>query len=624
MSYERLHPTFTFDADRLEQLKAVAPEAFADGAINWETLRAALGDHLEDEGSDVEHFGLFWPGKRAARRRASEPSRGTLIPVPGEGVDEDTTRNLFIEADNLDALKLLQKSYAGRVKMIYIDPPYNTGNDFVYRDDFREAPEDYLRRTGQMGQKGQFLTTNAKSDGRFHSTWLNMIYSRLLLARTLLSEDGVIFISIDDNEVHNLRQIMNEIFGEENFVDCIIWKKRYGGGAKEKHLVTLHEYILFYARDVDNLEPIFIPTTQASIERYYTQTDDNHSTRGPYRTHPLEATKSMGDRPNLVFSITAPDGTEVWPRRQWLWSRERVKAALADKELHFLRSRDGNWSVHTKQYLREKDGETRGSKAFSVIESVYSQHGTNELLDIFGDAQLFPFPKPTDLIKSLLQIGTHPRGKHIVVDMFAGSGTTAQAILEANAQDSGNRQMVLIQLDEVTGRTDYPTIPYITRERIRRTIEKIRNARAGELFTKQSDELDLGFHSYRFAPSNYKVWQDYNGEDMREVEQTFDMFETPLIDGWQPAHLLIEVMLQLGFPLDSRIESLPHFIANAVQRVTSDFHAHSLYACFDATVSDETIAALSLGSEDIFVCLDSALTDQTKARLSDACNLRTI
>jgi adenine-specific DNA-methyltransferase len=240
MSYERLRPTFTFDAERIEQLKAIVPEAFADGAINWEALRAALGDYLEEEGADAEHFGLFWPGKRAARRRASEPSRGTLIPVPGEGVNEDTTRNVFIEADNLDALKLIQKAYVGTVKMIYIDPPYNTGKDFVYNDDFRETKEEHLRRTFQVNELGQFLTTNPKASGRFHSNWLNMMYPRLQVARSLLTEDGVIFVSIDDNELHNLLQVMNEVFGDENAIGIITVQLNPRGRHLDSFLVPRH------------------------------------------------------------------------------------------------------------------------------------------------------------------------------------------------------------------------------------------------------------------------------------------------------------------------------------------------------------------------------------------------
>jgi len=251
MSYEKLRPTFTFDAERIEQLKAITPEAFADGAINWEALRAALGDHVEEESADAEHFGLFWPGKRAARQRGSEPSLGTLIPVPNAGVDEDSTSNVFIEADNLDALKVLQKAYGGRVKMIYIDPPYNTGSDFIYRDDFRENERDYLFRTGQISERGQYLTTNTKSDGRYHSSWLSMMYPRLRLARNLLSDEGVIFASIDDNEVQSLRTLMSEIFGEENFITQITIQSNPRGRQSERFVASVHEYLLVFARDID-------------------------------------------------------------------------------------------------------------------------------------------------------------------------------------------------------------------------------------------------------------------------------------------------------------------------------------------------------------------------------------
>jgi adenine-specific DNA-methyltransferase len=223
MSIEKLRPSFTFTEDRLKELAAVVPEAFADGKINWNTLQEALGEYLEDE--NQEHFGLTWPGKREARRLAAMPSKGTLITQPGQGVNEDTTRNVFIEGDNLEVLKLLQKSYAGRIKMIYIDPPYNTGNDFVYPDDYSEPLEAYLQRTGQVGEAGQILATNTRASGRYHSNWLSMMYPRLLLARQLLSDDGVIFVNIDDNEEHHLRILLNEIFGEENFRANISWQK---------------------------------------------------------------------------------------------------------------------------------------------------------------------------------------------------------------------------------------------------------------------------------------------------------------------------------------------------------------------------------------------------------------
>jgi adenine-specific DNA-methyltransferase len=248
MSHERLKPSFTLDSERIEELKRLVPEAFADGKINWETLKEALGEHLEDEASEAEHFGLFWPGKRDARRMAAIPSKGTLVPVPGEGIDEETTRNIFIEGENLEVLKLLQKSYAGRIKMIYIDPPYNTGNDFVYEDDFKEPLEEYLRRTGQLDEEGMPLSTNTRADGRFHSNWLNMMYPRLRLARNLLSDDGVIFVSIDDNEGQNLRLMLDEIFGEENFLTQIVVQSNRRGQTY-KDVAKTHEYLICYSKE---------------------------------------------------------------------------------------------------------------------------------------------------------------------------------------------------------------------------------------------------------------------------------------------------------------------------------------------------------------------------------------
>ncbi len=297
MTVERLRPSYTFTQDRLAELQSVVPEAFADRKINWDVLKEALGAFLEEESPDAEHFGLFWPGKRDARRLAALPSKGTLVPAPGEGISEDTTSNIFIEGDNLEVLKLLQKSYAGRIKMIYIDPPYNTGNDFVYKDDFREPLEDYLRKTGQMDEGGRMLTTNTRADGRFHSNWLNMMYPRLFLARQLLREDGVIFVSIDDNEASNLRLIMSELYGEENFIAQIVWKKSYGGGAKAKFVVGLHEYILCYAQNREALGSIELPPNPET-RKYYTSRDEKFETRGPFRTQPL-ATTSMDNRPNL-------------------------------------------------------------------------------------------------------------------------------------------------------------------------------------------------------------------------------------------------------------------------------------------------------------------------------------
>ena len=467
-------------AERLAQFRELFPEAVTEGKTDLKKLAQLLGEAVTDA---PERYGLSWSGKSEAIRAIQITSPGTLLPCPaeswpplpfaadvaqvsqpavspisksaarGEGgraagletrdtadlevsatdqkrVACNTSENLIIEGDNLEVLKLLQGGYHGRVKMIYIDPPNNTGGEFIYPDNYKEGLADYLRFSGQVSGEGIRLTTNTETDGRYHSKWLTMMYPRLFLARNLLREDGVIFVSIDDHEVHNLRAVMNEIFGEENFVESIVWKKRYGGGAKEKYLVSVHEYIVCYAREKAALDPLFIPQEQASIERYYKLKDQNFEKYGPYRTHPLEATKSMGERKNLVFGIPGPDGAEIWPKRQWLWSKERALEAAKNNELAFLRDKDGNWSVHTKQYLKDEMGVVRQSKAFSIIDNVYSQHGTNEILEIFGDAHTFSFPKPTGLLKPLLNLATEATEEDIILDFFGGSGTTAQAVLE--------------------------------------------------------------------------------------------------------------------------------------------------------------------------------------------------
>lgn len=626
MSYERLRPTFTFDAERIEQLKAIVPEAFADGAINWETLRAALGDYVEEESADAEHFGLFWPGKRAARRRASEPSWGTLIPVFGEGVNEDTTRNVFIEADNLDALKLLQKAYAGRVKLIYIDPPYNTGNDFVYRDDFREAQEDYLRRTGQISEQGQFLSTNTKADGRFHSNWLNMIYPRLRLARTLLRDDGLIFVSIDDNEVHNLRAVMDEVFGPENFIASIAWEKRYTRSNNARLFYSLKDSIIVY-RSSATVELLREARTEKSDAIYKNPDNDD---RGAWTSSSYVNPATKAQRPNLVYPITNPNTREVIEHPTHAWKYEPAEHDRHVREKRLWWGKDGRAKYpRLKVFLSESDGGLVPIDLWDYKSSGTTDDGGAEVKELFSEA-VFDNPKPTKLLKRIMKLVTSSEDQDIVLDFFAGSASTAHAIMSLNSEDGGNRQFVLVQVAEETPDTSparklgFKTISSVASERIRRAGKKIQAAVDGRLPDLDTFPLDLGFRYYRFASSNYKAWQDYDGEDPTQVQTLFDQFETPLIDGWQTDDLLIEVMLQLGFPLDSQIELISDFTDNALQRITSDFHSHSLYTCFDRTLSDSTIEALSLGTEDIFVCLDSALTDQTKARLSDVCNLRTI
>ena len=553
----------------IEKLRELFPDAFTEGSdedgarwkVDFDALREILGNYVED---NQERYSFTWNGKARARRIAQTPSTGTLRPCPEESVNWDTTQNLFIEGDNLEVLKLLQKSYHKKVKMIYIDPPYNTGGDFIYPDDFHDSIKNYMELTGQTDEEGRRLSVNAETSGRYHTDWLNMMYPRLKLARNLLRDDGVIFISIDDNEVANLRKLCDEIFGEENFIDAIIWKKRYGGGAKEKYLISLHEYVLMYAKSEAILENIYVPLTEESIRRYYTQRDDNYAVRGPYRTHPLEATKSMGERKNLVFPIPGPDGQVIFPKRQWLWSKERVEKALAGNELEFLKDKDGNWSVHTKQYLKDEQGNVRQGKAFSLIDDIYTQHGTNEIIDIFGNAQIFSFPKPSELVRRIAEIGFNGDSDAIALDFFAGSCATAEAILNLNQADGGNRKFIMVQLPEPCDekseafKAGYKTISDIGKERIRRVITKIneqltmkKEKAEGELFTDDcSLNIDLGFKVFKLDTSNIKPW-----------DADFDNLETALFDAVEnikpdrsEADVLYELLLKYGLDLAVPIE----------------------------------------------------------------------
>jgi adenine-specific DNA-methyltransferase len=307
MPVEKFQPIDNLDAERLEALKQLFPEAVADGRIQFDTLRDLLQDAREDDEPDAEHFGLFWHGKREARRLAAQPSRGSLAPTPGEGVDEATTENIFIEGDNLEVLKLLQKSYAGRIKMIYIDPPYNTGNDFIYKDDFKEPLDSYLRRTGQTDDEGALLTSNTRADGRFHSNWLNMIYPRLRLARNLLRDDGVIFVSIADHEIHNLRQVLSEIFGEENFIACVIWQKIFSPKNTARHFSEDHDYILVYAKNAADWTPFFLPRSEEADSRY--SNPDNDS-RGLWSSSDLTARNYYSEG---LYEVTSPSGKKFKP-----------------------------------------------------------------------------------------------------------------------------------------------------------------------------------------------------------------------------------------------------------------------------------------------------------------------
>ena len=550
-------------------------------AVNFELLKQMLSPDVVDAD---EAYEFTWVGKKAAIVEANKPIRKTLRPCVEESKDWDTTENLYIEGDNLEVLKLLQESYLGKVKMVYIDPPYNTGNDFIYADDFMRSQEEENEQMGMYDEDENRLFKNTDTNGRFHSDWCSMIYSRLMLARGLLADTGLIFVSIDDCELTNMRRICDEVFGETNFVDTIIWKKRYGGGAKEKWLVSLQEYVLVYCKNAALLGELYVPLTKDSIERYYQKKDENYATRGGYRTHPLEATKSMDARANLVYPIPAPDGSEIWPKRQWLWSKDRAYEALVKGELEIYQGNDGSWQVATKQYLRDADGTERLGKMFSIIENIYTQHGTNEMISLMGNAKIFPFPKPSSFVKQLLPLASDKDS--IVLDFFSGSATTAHAVMQLNAEDGGHRKFIMVQLPEPCDeaseayKAGYKNICEIGKERIRRAGDKIKSESP-----MTTQDLEIGFRVLKLDDSNmkdvYYAPDDYDQGMLAGLESNIKDDRTDL-------DLLFGCLIDWGLPL-----SLPYKSEQIDGCTVHTYNDGDLIACFDANIPESVVKEIA-------------------------------
>lgn len=601
--------------DNFKKLAAMFPNAVTE-TINesGEVVRAIDKDVLMQEISckvvdgNEERYQFTWPDKKKSILLANAPINKTLRPCREESVDFDTTENLYIEGDNLEVLKLLQETYLGKIKMIYIDPPYNTGNDFVYNDEFGIRNEEWNGISGNYDADGNQLVgaleKNTEANGRFHTDWLNMIYPRLKLAKDLLTDDGMVLISIDDCEQDNLRRLCDEVFGRRNFVDTLIWKKRYGGGAKEKYFVSLHEYVLVYCRNIDSLNELFVPLSDESAERYYSKRDSKYATRGGYRTHPLEAGKAMDARPNLIYPIPAPDGTMIMPKKQWLWSKERVMEALKNDDIEIVMGKDG-WVVSSKQYLREEDGSIRPAKMLSIIDDVYTQHGTNEMIQIMGNAKIFQYPKPSAFIKKLVSVVTENKDEY-VMDFFSGSAATAHAVMQLNAEDGGHRKFIMVQLPEATDenseayKAGYKTICEIGKERIRRAGAKIKEE-AG----LAAQNLDTGFRVLKCDTSNMK--DVYYNPAEYEVNM-FSRLEDNIKTDRTPEDLLFQVMLDLGVLLSSKIEETT-IAGKKVFNVEDNY----LIACFDNDVSEETIKAIAKQKPYYFVMRDSSMASDSVA-----------
>jgi adenine-specific DNA-methyltransferase len=601
-----------------EKLAALFPNCVtetAEGkAIDFDLLKQELS-HAVVEGSK-ERYRLEWPGKKEAIVTANIPTTKTLRPVREDSVDFDNTENLYIEGDNLEVLKLLQESYLGKIKMIYIDPPYNTGKDFVYKDNFAKEGQQELLDSGQKDEYNQRLVPNPETSGRYHSDWLSMMYPRLKLARNLLTNDGVILISIDNNEIENLKKICSEIFGDNNHLETIVWKKKYGGGAKTKYYVGLHEYIVVFGKNISMIDSINVPYEQDTIEKYYKYKDEQFSIRGPFRLQPL-ATNSNDFRPNLRYPLIYK-GQEVWPEKQWQWSKERTDKAISNNEIVFIESK-GRISVNFKQYLKDEGGEIRESKPVSIIEGIYTQHGTNEIKELFGDGQMFTFPKPSNLVKLLAS--AYLKNEDIMLDFFSGSSSSAHALLDLNSHDNGNRKFINVQIPEGTEdqteafKAGYKNICEIGKERIRRAAKKIKEnlsqvskqSSTPNMFDsqekKESIQLDLGFRVYRLDDSNMQEVY-YRPQDYKQA--ALDLFADNIKPDRTPDDLLAQVMLDWGLPLSLKIEQVK-MADKQVFKVAGD----SLYACFDSGIDEEFAKAIAQDQPLRIVFRDSGFKDDT-------------
>jgi len=618
--HRKLMPESPAFEDRLRVLKETIPECFSEGRLDPDKLRELLGEESLDAGP--ERYGLTWPGKKEARARAFRPSNMALHRAPKEGVNEKTTKNLIIEGENLEVLRLLQKSYRGRVKMIYIDPPYNTGNDFVYDDKFAESPLEYEKRTGLRAEDGTAFQTNRKSSGRYHSNWLSMMYPRLVLARELLADDGVIFISIDGNEESNLRIISSEVFGEENILCTFAWQKRYAPPPDTKEVGYTHESIIAYKKS-ELFHRSLLPFTSDQLSRYKNPDNDP---RGPWKPMDYTCRYTSDERPNLYYPIVNPNTKKtIYPKKTRVWAMSKEVHENNVKEDRIWWGINGSNDVPAlKNFVSEIQAGMMPTSLLLHEMVGHTDEATKELRDLIPDLKFTP--KPTRLIKYFMALSSLEKDS-IILDFFAGSGTTAQAVLDLNEEDGGNRQFILVQMPEPTPedsearKADYGTIAEITKERVRRAIKKI-EAEKGKL-----SDRDRGFRVYKLAPTGFKKWQDYAGASLEEYEKQLEFHLAETEKRTKEEDLIAEIILREGFPLDAEIEKREEGEL-FVYRVASPASGHRLFVCLDEGLGKRfTVRAferLGIREEDVFVCRDEVLSDDAKLRIRELCRLATV
>ena len=546
-------------------------------AVNFELLQQMLSDEIADKD---EAYEFTWVGKKTAIVEANKPIRKTLRPCKEESVNWDTTENLYIEGDNLEVLKLLQESYLGKVKMIYIDPPYNTGNDFIYRDDFTSSSEEYEEDAGLFDEEGNRMFKNTDTNGRFHSDWCSMIYSRLMLARNVLREDGIIFISLDDGEFDNLRKICNEIFGEANFLECLIWKKR-ATPPNDRNIGRIHEFVLCYAKNINELTLGLLPRDEKSIARY---SNPDNDIRGPWVASDLSA-NGKGGRivQSCIYPIINPDtGKAFYPSegRCWLFNKEKMDEWIKEGRVSF---RENTGAPFLKRYLSEvRQGLTLPT---IMTEFGYSQTSAAEGDKLFGVKGVFEYAKPTTLLNPLVRVGGCGE-ESIILDFFSGSSTTAHAVFQLNAELGERKKFIMVQIPEECDESSsafkagYKNICELAKERIRRAGKKIKDEKP---LTTQN--LDIGFRVLKVDDSNMK---DVYYSASEYAQSNLDMFESNIKEDRNDLDLLFGCLLDWGLPL-----SLPYTSETIDKFTVHTYNEGDLIACFNEDVSEDIVKEIA-------------------------------
>ena len=572
-------------------------EGKLEHAIDFDMLKQELSDYVVD--GLQERYQFTWPDKRKAILAANAPINKTLRPCREESVDFDNTENLYIEGDNLEVLKLLQETYLGKVKMIYIDPPYNTGNDFVYEDDFKLSADEYIDNSGQLDDEGNRLVANTESNGRFHTDWLNMIYPRLKLAKDLLSEDGVIFISIDDNEVENLRKVCDEILGEENFLAQVIWERAFSPKNDAKFFSVSHDYVLIYARSIEAFSIGLLPRSAESDARYKNPDNDPH---GPWTSDNMTV-KSYSA--NYDYPIRTPNGTIYYPPagRCWFTSKERMQKLIENGAVWF--GNNGGNMPRIKRYLSYVQQGMTPITIWKYLDVGHNQEARQELKKLFDEKAYFDGPKPIRLLNRILTIA-NVKKDDFILDFFSGSATTAHAVMQLNAEDGGKRKFIMVQLPEECAenseayKAGYKNICEIGKERIRRAGKKIKDENP---LTTQA--LDIGFRVLKCDSSNM---EDVYFTPKEYMDKQKSLFVDNIKKDRSDEDLLFDAMLKLDTPLSSKIEK--RSIAGKTVYNVAQGH---LMACFDRDVTDEVITAIAKEMPSYFVMRDSSLANDSVA-----------